>query len=198
MKQAVLRVLTTALVAPIITSCSTLKVTSWSDPAFEGRALGKAIILGVAPNDTNRRRYEDLFAARLKEVGIDATTSYSLMPSKGKQSEDKVGQAVRQAQADSVIVTRIVDEKQKLHFEPPVHYGGYYGYYSYGHTYYPGYARTYMETLLETNLYDVESGKLVWTGQMVVTDEKPDKKTIKEVVTAQIKNWQKAGMISEP
>ena len=189
--------LAAGLVACLFTSCASLQVRSWSDPEFEGRPLGKTVVLGVAKTDSVRHRYEDLFTTRLMEVGADAVASYSLLPDKGKLSEDKVREAVRTAGADSVIVTWVVEEKDKQHYEPPVRYGDFYSYYSHGYTISSGYSHQYTETHLESNIYDVESGKLVWTGQMVVTDHKSDKKNIKDVVAAQINNWRKAGMIVE-
>jgi hypothetical protein len=49
---------------------------------------------------------------------------------------------------------------------PSAYYGGWYGYYSsgYGYMYDPGYVTTDKIYRIETNLYDVNESKLLWTG----------------------------------
>ena len=57
------------------------------------------------------------------------------------------------------------------------------------------YVDNIMEYILEANLYDVKSRKLVWTGQKSVYDTKSEKSNIKEVVAAIIKDLKKKGLL---
>lgn len=194
----ILPVLAAVLTAGLLTSCSTLEMQTWSDPDVPDRQLGPSIVLGVAASDNMRRSYEDMFANRLKEVGANVVASYSVLPDEDKLDEAEVRAAIKKAGVESVIVTRVVDERDKTQYVPAVSHGGYYGYYSYGYNFSSGHAYNYTETHLETNVYDVETEKLVWAGRMVVTDHKSDKKNMKDVVAGQVKEWQKAGMLGVP
>jgi hypothetical protein len=105
---------------------------------------------------------------------------------------------------DSIIVTRALGERQEARYDStvvaPSYYRGYYRFYdtSYDYVNSPGYVDTYIETQLESNLYDVKSGKLVWTGKSQITDQSSDEHNIKGVVVAVIKDLQKKGIIYTP
>jgi len=49
--------------------------------------------------------------------------------------------------------------------------------------------------MLETTLYDIASGKLVWAGTKTITDDRSDKKNMTRVIEAVIADLQKHGLI---
>jgi peptidoglycan/xylan/chitin deacetylase (PgdA/CDA1 family) len=159
------------------------------------------MIIAVDVSDSVRRRYEDHFVSRLAATGVDAVPSYRAMPREEKLTREEVAQVVSELNANSVVVTRIVGEKDKMRYEQPAAYPNYYrnfyGMYDWSYTYArgPGYVSNYMETYLETNLYDAESEKLIWSGQKSVTDDRSEKKNIESVVSAVISDLRKQGMI---
>jgi len=185
----------------LIAACTSIKMDSWTDPEFEGRNIGKTVIIAVDVSDSVRRRYEDHFVSQLAAAGLAATASYSVLPKEEKLTKEEVDQVVQELKADSVIVTRVVGEKDKIRYEQPVrypsHYGSFYGMYdwSYTYTHGPGYVSNYLETYLETNLYDAETRKLIWSGQKSVTDDRSEKKNIASIVKAVISDLRKQGMI---
>ena len=185
----------------ILASCASVKVQSWTEPAFEGRQLSKVAVMGVTQSDSIRRRYEDTFAQGLIEAGLEAVASYTVLPQTKKLTKAAVQAALAKTGADSVIVTRVLSEHDEVRYDAsdvyPGYYGSYYGFYDWSYNYMasPGYVETYVETALESNLYDVKSGKLVWTGRSKITDEYSDKQNIHGIVRATIKNLRKQGMI---
>jgi hypothetical protein len=186
----------------ILTACTSLKVHSWVEPAFDGTAIQKAVVIGVAKSETIRRSYEDTFVSELTEAGVVAVASYTLIPQTGKLDKDVVVAAVKEVGADSVIVTRSVGVQSKIVYRSSRNYAnysrGYYGYYDWGfdQVRLPESAQTYVETKLETELYDVKSQQLLWTGQCEVTDFSSSEQNIKGVVAGIVKDFQKKGVVS--
>jgi hypothetical protein len=197
MKTTLSRLAAGLVLATIATSCTTVKISSWMDPQFAGRTPGKTLVVGVAESESIRRRYEDMFVESLTSIGIDATASAATMPGEDLISESRMREHIAKSGAASVIVTRVLGEKDKVNYSSPAvypsHYGSYYGFYSasYGYATSPGYAFNYTETMLETTLYDVASGKLVWAGTKTITDDRSDKKNMTRVIEAVIEDLQK-------
>ena len=180
-----------------LTGCFTTKITSWSDPAFENRPIGKTMVLGISETGSTSQRYEGYFVEKLQEQGIDGTSCYSLLQPTDVITEEQLVQYLQEHNYDSILVTRLLDERDHTQVSTtgsyPSHYGDYYGYYSYGMT--QTYVDNIMEYILETNLYDVKSRKLVWTGQKSVYDTNSEKSNIKEVVGVIIKDLKKKGLL---
>ncbi len=183
-----------------LTSCDTVNVSSWTDPAFIGRPVGKTMILGVAESDALSRQYEGLFVERLAELGIDATSLHAALQTTVKVPEDALVAALRENAFSSIIVTRLLSEterQQVITTGYPAHYGSYYGFYAhaYGMSRTSAEIQSFMEYELETNLYDVDTRKLVWTGRKVIYDDRSDMTNMKGIVKGVIKDLRAQGMI---
>jgi hypothetical protein len=79
--------------------------------------------------------------------------------------------------ADGVIVTRLLGVEEETDCVPPRTYTvprhhAYYGHYgsSWDVVHEPGYFETHTIVRLETNLYDVGTGELLWSGQSETFD----------------------------
>ncbi len=177
-----LAVLGTVLTS-LLTSCATTTLlTSWVDPEAVGKKTENAhvLIIGVAKNAVTRRQFEDSFARVLAGKNIRAMVSYQMLADPQALSEESVAPLVKQHQFTQVLVTRIVDRKTVTTYVPPTttayatgfpsyypsYYGSWSGYYNTGYTTVssPGYTYDTELVHLETNVYDIGSGKLVWTG----------------------------------
>ena len=184
-------------------SCASTKMNSWTDPDSFNRPMGKTMVVGISESETLRRQYEEHFAAALTEVGIEAVTSISIVPTDKQMSKERMATVLTENAIHSVIVTRVLEEKDKVRYEAPMvypsYYGGYYGFYnhSYSMVHSTGFTMNYVETHLETNLYDAKTEKLVWSGQKKVTSETSEKKNVKNVIKAIVKNLEKQGMIAD-
>jgi hypothetical protein len=151
----------------------------WTDPAFESNSLRKLMVIGVANTPTIRRSFEDRFVAALKAQGIDAEPSYRLVGD-GNLDSARTSAEMRRTGCDGVFVTRIVDQTTARTYYPPTssyagapylgaphaYRHGWYGYYGLGYAYAstPGYTVESQVVNLETTLYRVADGELVWSA----------------------------------
>ena len=115
---------------------------------------------------------------KLKAVGVDAVPSYLYITEDGQVDEARLNEAVKKANADAVIITRLVRVEKKTEVSPgfyqpapAIGYGFYGGYSSAWLGYYePPRIYEYEVYTSETSLYDVTKNQLVWTGTAETTD----------------------------
>ena len=157
-------------------SASTKMTNVWTDPTMQSNSLKKLMVIAIAQNPSGRRMFEDTFAAALQKQGVQAMSSYAVLPGEIRDSV-AVRDAVIKSGCDGVFVSRIIDQKTVDTYYPPTatyvgtpyyggYYGGYYGYYSAGYSMMttPGYTVENQVIHLETNLYRTSDSKLVWAG----------------------------------
>ena len=165
-----------ALSIAALASCAatTQLTSSWSDPAAANRGFKKIAVVGATPKSATRRMFEDDFAANLQKRGITGVQSYTFA-GEGQIDKETAIAKLKEMGVDGVIVTRLIDKETVQTYYPPTYssvaapapyYGGWYGYYSMGYSYQssPGYVAEDHVFRIETNLYDVQNDKLVWSG----------------------------------
>ena len=148
---------------------------AWRNPSYGGVGFVKLFVIGVGADDASRRLFEDTFAQAIAREGAAAQASWGHLPQTGQLTEAQIRAAIEGGDFDGVLITRLlgVDETEEYvppstHTVPSSYYGyGYYGYYgtSYAVVHEPGYYKTNTTFRLETNLYSVATGDLVWSGQ---------------------------------
>jgi hypothetical protein len=154
-----------------LASCaSTQMVHQWSNPAYTSTSFKKVLVIGVTRQAPIRRSFEDEFVARLKAAGVDATPSYLYIPQDGPVTEAVLKQAVREAGADAIAITRLVRVQQQTEIAPgyepsdpamavhPMYTTAWNGYYEPPIVY-----RSEIYTC-ETSLYDTAKNQVVWKG----------------------------------
>lgn len=155
-------------IATLIAACaSTTLVNQWRADDYRGGPFKNVLVIGISDQEGLRRTFEDVFTNRLRERGIDATAGYRLLPSTGKADERTLLEAVRDSGADGVLMSRVVDVDTRTHYAPAYLWPtfGFYGYYETAWAYYePPRLERYKIVTLETNLWDMESKSLVWSG----------------------------------
>lgn len=167
--------------AALLTSCAgpgTSLTTSWSDPGSADKKIGKLLVIGVGKNPTVRRQYEDAWIRRMATAKITAMSSYMALPDAEAINEASVTPLVQPNALTHILVTRLIDRKTVTSYVPgstyvvgmpsyyPSYYGSWGGYYgsSYSAVSTPGYTYDTEYVHLETNVYNVTSGKLIWSG----------------------------------
>jgi hypothetical protein len=153
----------------LLSSCATTKIVgSWKDNTARG-PFRKVVVVGIFETADTREVYEDEFRDRLKARGMDAYASRTLFPKNEMPGKDAAVAEFRKRGADAVLVTRVLDMdtwknvyRGKSYFVPT--YYGYYGDY-YGYVYTTGRAVDEGFAYTETNLYELDTGKLVWSGR---------------------------------
>jgi hypothetical protein len=153
----------------LLSSCATTKIVgSWTDNTAKG-PFRKVVVVGIFETADTREVYEDEFRDRLKARGMEAFASRNLFPKNEMPGKDVAVAEFRKRGADAVLVTRVLDtdrwkevSRGKSYFVP-VYYGVYGDYLGYAYTT----ARATDEgfAYTETNLYELDNGKLVWSAR---------------------------------
>ena len=210
----VLRLLGLATAAVILAaSCSTTKIVhSWSAPGFSKATVKKVLVLGISPNPSIRRTYEDTFSVELEKLGYQAVSGYLWAPDATNLDRDAIAARMSAKHVTHVLVTRMVKVQEVATYHAPttvgVGYGGYgpsyYGswssYYStsYGAVVSPGYTTINNVVELETNVYDASKEKdaLVWSGQSQTwADQTQSGSKINEVISALVYQMRAQGVL---
>ena len=183
-------------------SCAATKLTHvWTDEAYRGAPFSNVLVIGVSDQERVRRSFEDKFVKQLKEIGIEAVASAAVIPSDKKLEKKAIASAVERSGVDAVLVTHLLGvDKKKIYHTPstyyrpaPYYYGGYYGYYGnvYNYVHSPTYYTRHVMVRLETNLYEVDTEKLIWSGKSETWDPKSKTDMLASVIKVVIKKLQK-------
>ena len=180
----------------IIACAGTNKLTqTWVDEAHRGEPVSNILVIGVTYKEKEkvRRSFEDKFVAQLKAAGVEAISSGDAIsiPKDLELEKDEVLKAVNKFNNDAVIITHLVGKEEKESYTRPVRLsGGQYGYHGRAHGYIPntGYSRTDTIVRLVTNLYDVKTEKLIWSGQSETLD-------MDDMIKVVIKDLQKNNLL---
>lgn len=167
----------------LITACaSTPTVTAvWMDQEYAGQGMNKVLIMGITGNVSARLIFEDEFVSQLKNKGVDAVASHSVIQAKGELSRENIQSKIEDLQVDTILITKVIAKKQEEIIHPGTTYVapqmsrmGYHDYYRRGYRYVhnPAYIQhtpstiTQYEVLsIESNLYEIKSEKLIMSIQ---------------------------------
>lgn len=187
------------------TSCgSTQIVNQWSNPSYVAPRFSKVLVVGVSRQPSIRRTFEDAFVARLGAAGVNAEPSYRYIPEDGPVPETRLQEVVKNANADAVILTRLVRVEKRTTVSPGVYYpapaltfGVYPGYSAawLGH-YEPPLVYQYAVYVSETSLYDARDNQLVWAGTAQTRSSGVIDEEIDDYVDAVIKALAKANLLT--
>jgi hypothetical protein len=172
------------LISSMIWSCSPItRVTgSWVDAASRGTTLsGQTIfIASLTRNIKVRTELESGFTALVAQKNIKTVEGseffnpefYKKIP-----PERQLLAKIKSSGANYILTISLINKESETRYVPgtsvyspyPFYrwYGGFYSYYNYwGPRFYePGYYVTDKTYFMETNLYDIENNKLIWSAQ---------------------------------
>jgi hypothetical protein len=169
-----------ALVGTLAVSCggSTKLAESWSDPTYTATSVSKILVVGLGESPRRVITFEDVMGKQFATRKVEVIKGSSLMTNDAKDVES-FKNIVRGSGADLVTISRLVDVASETIVHPGttayVPVGGYYGMGPYWSSSYmavnePGYVSESKTYKVETNVYDVKSEKLVWSGLSDTTD----------------------------
>ena len=177
----------------ILSSCSANKLTSsWKDASLDQYQMGTVLVVGIARDETKRRIYEDTFVSSLTEAGVQAIPSYTVSKQSVEPSEKALREMLTKAHATSVLITHMISQKETESYQRSARLIGtnnYYGSTLYG--YYPfiwssiapaGSYTSTIKVMLETNLYDVKTERLLWSAHSESTDPVMTRKYYQELI----------------
>jgi len=181
----------------LIISCAGTKLTQIQvDEARRGKPVSGILVIAVTYEEELRQFFEDKFVAQLKTAGIEAVSSAAVIPISEKQQleKDRVLKVIDEYKTDAVIITHMVGvEEEEIITRYSPGRRGYHGRYlwAYGNVHQPGYASTRITVRLATNLYDVKTEELIWSGRSETMKPDSIKQTIDDVIKEVIKDLQK-------
>lgn len=193
-----------ALASLLATACSTTapQIKSvWKDPAYKAHPH-RIMVIGMAREPLQRRIFEDEFVAQLRELGADAVASYTVLSDAKMDDRAAVAKMVTEQVPDTVLLTRLVSRKSVKTYMPgtvyyrPAYYGKWRDYYHHGYDAIvtPGYVARFEYALMETNLYDARTEKLIWAAAYEAEITSPDLKRIKPYITLMVNNMVEQGL----
>ena len=168
---------------------------------YKGKPVSDILIIAITGNEHNRRSFEKKFVAHLKSVGIDATSSEEAIPMPGdlQLKKETILNAVKQYENDAVIITHLIGKEEKdVYTRGSSAHESFYSFYRhrYGYAHEPGYSSTSTTVQLETNLYNVKTEELIWSGRSKTWSRGSKEQIINDVIKAVIKTLQKNKLIA--
>jgi hypothetical protein len=164
------------LAALVASSCASQNqfISEWRDPTYSTRAGQKVVVMAVAESEINGRIWESAMGKELEARGFRAVPGSTLLGTTNARPDSvAVARQIADAGADLVIVTRLlaVDKETtyipgNTYVAPGTYYGGYFGLFTHAYSAVetPGYIQEDTIVRLETSMFDVKTGKLVWGG----------------------------------
>jgi len=171
------------------------------DSTLPAKHYQKLLIVGIAEKPQMRQIFEEVLAAELEKRGVKGIASYSITGVKETLSRTIVEEAVQKTGADGVITTRMTalkkDSETHTGFIMTDHgfadgYGVHVTYATFVHQ--PVEVILSTEAVLETNLFDSATGRLVWTGSSSAVDPKSIITVSRELAAAVFKAMAKDGL----
>jgi hypothetical protein len=168
----------TLLAFSLVACVSTRLVEVWQDDATTARPLVKVLVVAVASDERSRRIFEDSFAREFREQGVDAVAGYSILVDDAALEKEAISRAIEGKGFDGVVISHHAGSEEETVYYPgrtrtdSWGSGGYRGrgYDGYYHRTWetvsdPGYVAKYTTVFIETNVYETEGQKLIWSGR---------------------------------
>jgi hypothetical protein len=151
--------------------------STWSDPAGQPVAANQMHIATVFfnGNESVRRESEDVMAEELAEAGTAPIASYRII-SENPNDREVAKRMLEEAGVDAVLSMRVVRRERTFSVSPDYWagspYGSLWGYWTHGwgSLYEAGYMTTDIVISVETLLYSLRDGKLLWAGMSETID----------------------------
>jgi len=175
-------------------------VESWKAPGLKASDLSFQHVVAIAAvrEGAQQRIAEDALVASASRTRV--TAAYTLVTQEDRANADRLRAVLQQQGIDGAITVRLLGVDERETYVPGTsraYAGGYYGYYSRvgAPIYEPGYTRRDTTVKVETSLYDVAEGKLLWTGVSETLNPTVVDGLIREIVEAAGKQLADEGLL---
>ena len=185
----------------LLASCTTTTVMKdvWKDKAYQGKPQ-KIIVIMAAKSTDMRNLFENRFVGELNARGNNAFQSHTIIPMEQLHDKELVKSKIVSSGADTVLISRLIDTKTIESYNPgliyvvPDFYYGWWGYYNVVFADY-GYTGDVRVAYIETNLYDVGTEKLIWSGHSKTEITEGEQQLITEFIQLMLKKLASDGII---
>jgi hypothetical protein len=194
-----------ALVGMLACTSTTFDST-WRNP--EARTLqlaGKKVAaIFVNKNMAMRRTAEDALAREITAHGAQGVPGYTIFGDEEIRDQAKVKAKLDSLGYSGVVVMRVAGKETQVNYQPATYYGspyyrtwgGYWGY-GWGAAYSPGYMTEEKIVKIETLVYSLDQGSLVWAGVSRTTDPTHVDSFITEVAKECGNQMEKDGLLKK-
>jgi hypothetical protein len=178
-------------------------ISVWKSPDIRGMSLaGKKAAALVISDDINlRTSAEEALASELTARGAQGVAAYRLIPKEELGDKEKARGWFERANVAAVVVMRPVASKQEVIYSPVTwttsYYGSLWDYYGYAWTTGLGPVRSYTDTTVtvETLIFGMPDGKLLWASASEKTNPKSTGKLVAQLVKDIAKEMRKEGLV---
>ena len=186
-----------SLVALFLASCSSTSiVNSWKDPnSTDNPDKWEKVLVAVQSASPVKRRVAEDEVSKLSEVLYQ---SYLIFPDEASvENEEALKRKIEQEGYEAIVTMRLIDQNKQTSYVPGSYTGSYWGYHRgyWGGYYNPGYYKEDSYYAIETQVFSLKEGKLVWSGITSTVNPSQIDKTIREVATLTLKQMQRDGFI---
>lgn len=193
-------ILLTGVCSLLLLGCNTPKTESWSNPAFKDHDIGKTVVMATFEDPYLSGEFEAVFAQRLRDF-VPAVSMHADVKNIDDLDKENVDDLLKQNHVKTLIVTRRVSSVNRDQLVP---YGVSYQTYVdetdstfvYCSSYQPDESvDSFLENSIETTLFEVSSGELIWSGLREVYDFNSKLSNMKSIVREVIRDLEADGMI---
>ncbi|RSK41398.1 hypothetical protein [Mangrovimonas spongiae] len=194
------------VVLAVFLGCSSIKmVGSWRSESYATFQPEKVLIIGITPNLTARKIFEEKIVNEFQSRGLIANTSSVIFPEKfveNKQSEIQIQQEINKIKRlgfDAIFISTVTgtDVKQSYHkpyyTSPNIYWPRFRRYYFlYQDIYYhPGYYKKYNVYYIESSLFnlkeDSKTSSLIWVGNFSMVNPQDIEYSVNDYVKRIVK-----------
>lgn len=161
-----------------LSGCTSVSLQhSWKSPDLQPKQYRKLLVVGLAEKPQTRQIFEEVFAGEVTQKGAAGIASYSITGLDEKTTRASLADAVKRSGVDGIVITRISDTKLSrdrrtgfvitdrgtyTDYNDYGFYGANVSYVNFVHQ--PVDVITSTEAVIETSLFDADTGKMVWSG----------------------------------
>ena len=176
----------------LMNSCATKDIVrDWNSTEEPKKNVESIMIMGLVNQLSLRSDIEFEMADAAHKTGLKPTNSMAMFPPEfGKPLDDieRIRERLQERGIDAILTVAILDIEAKRYvgpektYVPLVYYDWFTNYYyqTAAVVYKPGYFTFQTRYFLETNLYDVKSGKLLWSGRSYAFDPQDFERFVKK------------------
>ncbi len=177
---------------------------TWKDPDTQKLQFKKVLALVITNEDIIQRSAETRMVENITKV--EAVAAHTFLTKEDLKDIERVKTKVKERGIDGAIVLRIiaVDEQEQyvsgryVNDPSTSSYGyGFYGYYSYYApiVYEPGYSISKQIVTLESKIFSVNDGKLLWSGISRTPQPESVKGLVDDLARAAVTQLQNEGLL---
>jgi len=186
-------------------SAATKILNSWADPNAGKLKFKKVLAIVVTKDGSLRRTAEDELCRNMPKT--PCVRGYEVLPGDEALDKAKASAKIKDGGFDGVVVMRALPGQEAVSHEAgaaqPTYYWTFWTYYDYWGTSWgvpyiaanTSYTKTQTYVRLDTNLYDMSTEKLVWSGSTQTKNPDSAREVVRDVAKTVGKDLKRKGLL---